>query len=75
MTTPPGPVSRRVVQLAAVAAVLLALSFWLFHTLIWDECCLDRDTNAQVENALIIGVPAVAGLAVAAVAVRAHRRR
>ena len=63
-------VSRR---LLAVAVALLVLSGFLLYTLVLGEPYLEPDRNAMVENAVAIGVPGLAGLVVAALALRRAR--
>jgi hypothetical protein len=65
--------SRRIAYFMAAAA-LLGLSGFFFHTLIVDECCLERDLNGTVEDVALIGAPALAGIILAAVGIRLPRK-
>jgi hypothetical protein len=57
-------------RLLAVAGGLLCLSGFLLYTLVLGEGHLERDRNAIVQTAVAIGLPAFAGLVVAALALR-----
>jgi hypothetical protein len=62
-------------RLFAVAAGLLCVSGFLLYTLVLGEEYLEHDRNAIVEESFAIGLPALAGLVVAALALRRARRR
>ncbi|WP_433832567.1 hypothetical protein ACQP2E_16465 [Actinoplanes sp. CA-015351] len=62
-------------RLFAVAAVLFGLSGFLLYTLVLGEPYLEPDSNAVVEQAVAIGLPALAGVLVAALAFRRARRQ
>lgn len=65
---------RRSGSLFALATVLLLVSAWLLWTLVIEEGpYLERDLNAIVDTCLFVGVPALAGLVAAALAVRRAR--
>jgi len=61
--------------LFTAAAALLCCSVFLLYTLILEEGYIDHDTDAMVDLTAIIGGPALAGVALAAVAVRLSRKR
>ncbi|ROP28664.1 hypothetical protein [Couchioplanes caeruleus] len=66
---PPMPASSAAPWLAA-AVFFLACSGWLLFTLVLEEVHLSHDLNSILEDAAIIGVPGVAGLALAAIGLR-----
>jgi uncharacterized membrane protein YphA (DoxX/SURF4 family) len=61
--------------LVTTAVALFCLSGFFLYTLILDECCLARDFNSITEDAAIIGVPALAGVVLVAIATKLTRKR
>ncbi len=55
---------------AALAAGLLVISAWLLWTLVLEEAHLDQDLTGQIETGAIIGIPALLGAGLAALAFR-----
>lgn len=60
----------RQATLLALAAALLAVSGFLLYTLVLEETNLQHDLNSQVEDAALIGVPAVLGLTFGVIALK-----
>jgi hypothetical protein len=61
--------------LLAAAVVLLGVSGWLLWTLVLEEEYLEPDRNAITEETLAIGLPALAGVLLVALAMWRFQRR
>ncbi|MBM2620451.1 hypothetical protein JIG36_33570 [Actinoplanes sp. LDG1-06] len=56
--------------LAVLAALLLVVSGWLFFTLVLDETYVESDLNSRLDDVVLIGLPALAGIALGVLAFR-----
>jgi hypothetical protein len=62
--------AARQATLLTLALTLLATSGFLLNTLVLDEPSLNHDLNSVMDDAALIGIPAVLGAALGALAVK-----
>jgi NADH:ubiquinone oxidoreductase subunit K len=67
--------AARQTTLVVLAVTLLLISAFLLYTLVLEETHLESDLNAQVDAILIIATPALAGVALATLAIVRRRQR